>query len=84
MGRHSLGINGGNSQTQIPYGKNFKVLYSIEANPNPSLLLSLKQTGTVEEYPEQLELYAGPLKCSEPSYLEGIFLNGLKDVIRAE
>ncbi|MCI34716.1 hypothetical protein A2U01_0055936, partial [Trifolium medium] len=50
---------------------------------NPfELLLSLKQTGTVEEYREQLELYAGPLKCTEPSYLKGILLNGLKDVIR--
>ena len=48
------------------------------------LLLSLKQTGTVEEYQEQFELYAGPLKCTEPSYLKGMFLNGLKDVIRAE
>ena len=48
------------------------------------LLLNLKQTGSVEEYREQFELYAGPLKCTEPSYLKGIFLNGLKDIIRAE
>ncbi|KAK2428019.1 hypothetical protein QL285_026562 [Trifolium repens] len=48
------------------------------------LLLSLKQIGTAEEYREQFELYAGPLKCSEPAYLKHIFLNGLKEVIQAE
>lgn len=48
------------------------------------LLLSLKQIGSVEEYREQFELYAGPLKCTEPSYLKGIFLNGLKEAVRAE
>lgn len=48
------------------------------------LLLSLKQTGTVEEYREQFELYAGPLKSVDPSYLKGIFFNGPKDVIKAE
>jgi hypothetical protein len=32
------------------------------------LLLSLKQTGSVEEYLERFELYAGPLKCIEPAY----------------
>lgn len=36
------------------------------------------------EYREQFELYVGPLKCTEPAYLKGIFLNGLKEVIRAE
>ncbi|CAJ2666559.1 unnamed protein product [Trifolium pratense] len=48
------------------------------------LLLSLTQTERIEEYREQFELYAGPLKCTEPAYLKGIFLNGPKDVIRAE
>lgn len=47
-------------------------------------MLSLKQTGIVEEYREQFEMYTGPLKCTEPSYLKGIFLNGLKDIIREE
>ena len=48
------------------------------------LLLSLKQTGSAEDYQEQFELYVGPLKCTEPAYLKGIFMNGLKEVIRAE
>lgn len=48
------------------------------------LLLSLQQTGSIEEYREQLELYAGPLRGAEPEYLKGIFLNGLKKVVRAE
>ena len=48
------------------------------------LLLSLKQTGSVEDYREQFELYVGPLKCTEPAYLKGIFMNGLKEVIRAK
>jgi hypothetical protein len=53
--------------------------------PSPfELLLSLKQTGTVEEHREQFELYAGPLKCTEPVYLKRLFLNGLKEVIRGE
>ncbi|KAL9663697.1 hypothetical protein QQ045_019088 [Rhodiola kirilowii] len=43
------------------------------------LLLSLKQIGSVEEYREQFELYAGPLWKAEPEYLKGIFLNGLID-----
>ncbi|XP_040873690.1 uncharacterized protein [Glycine max] len=48
------------------------------------LLLSLKQTGSVEDYRELFELYVGPLKCTEPAYLKGIFMNGLKEVIRAK
>ncbi|KAJ1378575.1 Retrotransposon gag domain [Sesbania bispinosa] len=48
------------------------------------LLLGLKQTSSVEEYREKFELYAGPLKGADPEYLKGIFLNGLKDVVRAE
>ena len=48
------------------------------------LLPSLKQTGSVEDYREQFELYVGPLKCTEPAYLKGIFMNGLKEVIRAK
>ena len=48
------------------------------------LLLSLKQTGSVEEYREKFELYAGPLKSAKPTCLRGIFLKGLKEIIRAE
>ncbi|GAU46214.1 hypothetical protein TSUD_401760 [Trifolium subterraneum] len=48
------------------------------------LLLSLKQTVSVEEYRAQFELYAGPLRAAEPEYLKGIFLNGLKDAVKAE
>lgn len=48
------------------------------------LLLSLKQSGSVEEYRAQFELYAGPLHAAEPEYLKGIFLNGLKEAMKAE
>jgi len=52
---------------------------------NPfELLLSLKQTGTMEEYREKFELYTGPLKNAEPVYLKGIFLNGLNELIKAK
>ncbi|KAJ1417644.1 Retrotransposon gag domain [Sesbania bispinosa] len=56
---------------------------SMAQNPY-ELLLSLKQTTSVEEYRERFELYAGPLKGTEPEYLKGIFLNGLKEVVKAE
>ncbi|XP_058727193.1 uncharacterized protein LOC131598628 [Vicia villosa] len=48
------------------------------------LLLSLKQTLSVEEYRDRFELYAGPLRSAEPDNLKGIFLNGLKDGVKAE
>lgn len=52
---------------------------------NPyELLLSLKQTDSVENYREQFELYAGPLRGVKPEYLKDIFLNGLKDAVKAE
>ncbi|KAH1265539.1 hypothetical protein GmHk_01G001225 [Glycine max] len=54
-------------------------------NQSPyELLLSLKHEGTVEEYREKFELYAGPLRGTKPEYLKGIFFNGLKEVVRAE
>lgn len=56
---------------------------SILQNPSESLP-SLKQMGTVEEYREQFELYAGPLVWAEREHLKAIFLNGLKDVVKAE
>ncbi|KAJ1379359.1 Retrotransposon gag domain [Sesbania bispinosa] len=56
---------------------------SMAQNPY-KLLLGLKQTTSVEEYREKFELYAGLLKEVDPEYLKGIFLNGLKEVVRAE
>jgi len=51
---------------------------------NPyELLPSLKQMGTVEDYREQFEFNAGPLVRAEKEYLKGIFVNGLKDVVKA-
>lgn len=38
----------------------------------------------MEEYREQFELYAGPLVRAEREHLKAIFLNGLKDVVKAE
>lgn len=56
---------------------------TITQNPY-ELLLGLKQFGSVEEYREQFELYAGPLKGANPEYLKGIFLNEINDLIKAE
>ena len=53
---------------------------SILQNPGESLP-SLRQTGTVEEYREQFELYAEPLVMAEREHLKAFFLNGLKDVV---
>lgn len=75
--------------TQNPSWEEFRTTVLKRFQPSMTrspfeLLLSHKQTGTVEEYRKQFDLYARPLKCTEPSYLKGIFLNGLNDVIRAE
>ncbi|WVZ14456.1 hypothetical protein V8G54_012022 [Vigna mungo] len=52
---------------------------------NPfELLIGLRQSGLVEEYIEQFEQYAGFLKGIPQDYLVGIFLNGLKEEIKAE
>jgi hypothetical protein len=56
---------------------------SMLQNPY-ELFLRLKQTGSMEEYRAQFELYAGPLRTAEPEYLKGIFLNDLKDIVKAE
>lgn len=47
------------------------------------ILMDFKQNGSVEEYTEQFELYAIPVKDANPEAFKGIFLNGLKEV-RAE
>lgn len=63
------------------------VIQQFQPSMNQSpyeLLLSLKHEGTVAEYREKFELYAGPLRGTEPEYLKGIFQNGLKEVARAE
>ncbi|WVY96197.1 hypothetical protein V8G54_028348 [Vigna mungo] len=52
---------------------------------NPfEILIALRQSGLVEEYIEQFEQYAGFLKGIPQDYLVGIFLNGLKEEIKAE
>ena len=75
--------------TKNPNWTDFKnvVIQRFQPSMNQSpyeLLLNLKHEGTVEEYWEKFELYAGPLRGTEPEYLKGIFLNGLKEVVRAE
>ncbi|KAJ1416998.1 Retrotransposon gag domain [Sesbania bispinosa] len=47
-------------------------------------LLSIKQTGTVMEYRGQFEMVSAPLRGADRIMLKGIFLNGLKEEIRAE
>ncbi|KOM32079.1 hypothetical protein LR48_Vigan01g163500 [Vigna angularis] len=48
------------------------------------ILIGLRQKGLVGEYIEQFEQYAGFLKGIQQDYLIGIFLNGLKEDIKAE
>ena len=47
-------------------------------------LLSLKQTGTVEEFVEDFEKYVGALRTIDQEFVRGIFLNGLKEELQAE
>ncbi|KAL6503566.1 hypothetical protein OROGR_025489 [Orobanche gracilis] len=47
-------------------------------------LLSLKQTGTVEEFVEGFEKYVGALRTTDQEFVQGIFLNGLKEEVQAE
>ncbi|XP_019416449.1 PREDICTED: uncharacterized protein LOC109327750 [Lupinus angustifolius] len=47
-------------------------------------LLALKQTGSVEEFVEDFEKFVGALRSIDPEFTRGIFLNGLKEELRAE
>lgn len=47
-------------------------------------LLSIKQTGSVMEFRERFEMFAAPLRHLDREMVTGIFLNGLKEEIRAE
>ena len=46
--------------------------------------MGINQEGSVREFRELFEMYSRPLKIFERSYLLGLFLNGLKDEVRAE
>jgi hypothetical protein len=48
------------------------------------LVLSLKQTGSVEEYRSSLSNMQALFNVLNPAYLKHIFLNGLKEVIWVE
>ncbi|KAK2438674.1 hypothetical protein QL285_023428 [Trifolium repens] len=48
------------------------------------LVLSLKQTGPVEEHRSSLSYMQALLNVLNPAYLKHIFLNGLKEVIWVE
>ncbi|XP_019446853.1 PREDICTED: uncharacterized protein LOC109350125 [Lupinus angustifolius] len=72
-----------------PTWEGFKVAVIRRFQPsmmqNPfEVLLSLKQTGGVEEYVEEFEKYIGALKEMDQDFAKGIFLNGLKADIQAE
>lgn len=55
------------------------------ASENPyEVLMSLKQTQTVEEYREMFELISAPLRHADEEVLLGAFMNGLKDEVRAK
>ena len=59
--------------------------FQPELVQNPfKILVGIKQEGSVQEFWEQFEMYSQPLKISERRYLLGLFLNGLKDEVRAE
>ncbi|KAJ1421315.1 Retrotransposon gag domain [Sesbania bispinosa] len=47
-------------------------------------LMGIKQTGSMEEYWEHFELYANPKKDIDAEFFKSIFLNGLKEEVRAE
>ena len=49
-----------------------------------SALFMLKQEGSVREYRRRFESCAGQLKVHEKKYCKTIFLNGLKEEVRAE
>ena len=59
--------------------------FQTSATLNPfAALLALKQEETVEEYVEQFEKFAGMLKNVDEEHLKDIFVNGLKEDIKAE
>ena len=52
---------------------------------NPfEVMLDMKQKGTVHDFRKKFELYSSTLHMTERRYLVGIFLNGLKDEVRAK
>ena len=52
---------------------------------NPfEVMLGMKQEGTVRNFREKFELYSSTLHVIECRYLVGIFLNDLRDEVRAE
>ncbi|OIV89057.1 hypothetical protein TanjilG_29890 [Lupinus angustifolius] len=56
---------------------------SLVQNPFEQLL-ALKRQGSVVEYVEEFEKYMGALKEIDPNFVKGIFLNGLKEEVKAE
>ncbi|KAF1891370.1 hypothetical protein Lal_00017002 [Lupinus albus] len=72
-----------------PTWESFKIAVVRRFQPsmiqNPfELLLSLKQEGSVEDYVEEFEKYAGALKAINHDFVRKIFLDGLKEEIRVE
>ncbi|XP_073225291.1 uncharacterized protein [Cicer arietinum] len=72
-----------------PTWESFKIAVVRRFQPsmiqNPfELLLSLKQNNSVEEYVELFEKYAGALREVNQDFVRGVFLNGLKEEIKAE
>ncbi|KAF1868770.1 hypothetical protein Lal_00036208 [Lupinus albus] len=72
-----------------PTWESFKIAVVRRFQPsmiqNPfELLLSLKQEGSVENYVEEFEKYAGALKAINHDFVRKIFLDGLKEEIQVE
>ncbi|XP_019447282.1 PREDICTED: uncharacterized protein LOC109350506 [Lupinus angustifolius] len=75
--------------TPNPTWEGFKLVVVRRFQPsmvqNPlEQLLALKQLGTVEEYVEEFEKFVGALREIDQEFVRGIFLNGLKEEIKAE
>ena len=59
--------------------------FQSELVQNPfEILVGIKQDESVREFHELFKMYSQALKISEHRYLLGLFLNGLKDEVRAQ
>ena len=73
------------SQSWASFKKAVIKRFQLEFVQNPfETLLSIKQEGLVRDFRKKFEMYSSLLKVTERRYLLGLFLNGLKDEVRAE
>ncbi|WVZ15409.1 hypothetical protein V8G54_012975 [Vigna mungo] len=59
--------------------------FQVASSENPyEVLMGLRQRGSVLEYREQFELRYAPLHFADEEFMKGVFMNGLKEDIKAE